>query len=94
MISTFFLENTYTLTFLKLKVDHIIVYDGGKKGQSWKVQPEKYFRFKKIYMVVQFNHDLTFSTQKLPMRKQKVAFHYREVIVIRQKYFCSERIEN
>ena len=36
----------------------------------------------------------TFSTQKLPMRKQKVAFHYREVIVIRQKYFCSERIEN
>ena len=60
MISTFFLENTYTLTFLKLKVDHIIVYDGGKKGQSWKVQPEKYFRFKKIYMVVQINHDLYF----------------------------------
>ena len=43
-----FLENTYTLTFLKLKVDHIIrVYDGGRKGQSWKVQPEKYFCFKK-----------------------------------------------
>ena len=30
MISTFFLENTYTLTFLKLKVDHIIEFMMGE----------------------------------------------------------------